>query len=83
VSIRLAINGLGRTGRRFLCAAAAWESSTEVVAVNDLGKPSTMVNLMRRDSVFGTPAGSSISSVWSARLAHDKDVNDEAPDRPC
>jgi glyceraldehyde 3-phosphate dehydrogenase len=53
LSIRVAINGLGRTGRSFLRAANARENSVEVVAVNELGKPSSMANLLRRDSVFG------------------------------
>ena len=53
MSVRVAINGLGRTGRSFLRAVRAQESSAEVVAINDLGKPSSMANLLRRDSVFG------------------------------
>jgi glyceraldehyde 3-phosphate dehydrogenase len=53
MSVRVAINGLGRTGRSFLRAVHTQESPAEVVAVNDLGKPSSMANLMRRDSVFG------------------------------
>jgi glyceraldehyde 3-phosphate dehydrogenase len=53
MSIRVAINGLGRTGRSFLRATNARENSVEVVAVNDLGTPSSMTNLLRRDSVFG------------------------------
>jgi glyceraldehyde 3-phosphate dehydrogenase (phosphorylating) len=53
MSIRLAINGLGRTGRSFVRAATARENSIDVVAVNDLGTPSSMANLLRRDSVFG------------------------------
>jgi glyceraldehyde 3-phosphate dehydrogenase len=53
MSVRVAINGLGRTGRSFLRAVRAQGSSAEVVAVNDLGKPSSMANLLQRDSVFG------------------------------
>jgi glyceraldehyde 3-phosphate dehydrogenase len=53
MSVRVAINGLGRTGRSFLRAAQAQESSAEIVAVNELGKPSSMANLLRHDSVFG------------------------------
>ena len=53
MSVRVAINGLGRTGRSFLRAVHTQESPAEVVAVNELGKLSSMVNLLRRDSVFG------------------------------
>ena len=53
MSVRVAINGLGRTGRSFLRAVHTQESPAEVVAVNELGKPASMVNLLRRDSVFG------------------------------
>ena len=53
MSVRVAINGLGRTGRSFLRASRASETPAQVVAVNELGKPSSMANLLRRDSVFG------------------------------
>jgi glyceraldehyde 3-phosphate dehydrogenase len=53
MSVRVAINGLGRTGRSFLRASRARETPAQVVAVNELGKPSSMANLLRRDSVFG------------------------------
>jgi glyceraldehyde 3-phosphate dehydrogenase len=53
MSIRVAINGLGRTGRSFLREATARRDSAEVVAINELGTPSSMANLLRRDSVFG------------------------------
>jgi glyceraldehyde 3-phosphate dehydrogenase len=53
MSVRVAINGLGRTGRSFLRAVHAQGGSAEVAAVNDLGKPSSMANLLQRDSVFG------------------------------
>lgn len=53
MTVRVAINGLGRTGRSFLRAASERQSSAEVVAVNELAKPSSMANLLERDSVFG------------------------------
>jgi glyceraldehyde 3-phosphate dehydrogenase len=61
MSARVAINGLGRTGRSFLRAASAQEASIEVVAVNDLVTPASMANLLRRDSVFGR-SGQTIES---------------------
>jgi glyceraldehyde 3-phosphate dehydrogenase len=53
MSVRVAVNGLGRTGRSFLRAIRTRETPAQVVAVNELGNASSMVNLLRRDSVFG------------------------------
>jgi glyceraldehyde 3-phosphate dehydrogenase len=53
MAARVAINGLGRTGRSFLRALSERQSAAEVVAVNELGRPLSMVSLMKRDSVFG------------------------------
>ena len=51
--IRVAINGLGRTGRAFLRAAAK-HPEIEVVAVNDLMPRENAEYLLRHDSVYGT-----------------------------
>ena len=53
MTVRLAINGFGRTGRSFLRAALASPHSLEVVAVNDLGAPAALARLFARDSVHG------------------------------
>jgi glyceraldehyde 3-phosphate dehydrogenase len=53
VSVRIGINGFGRTGRALLRAARRPELGLEVVAVNDLGPPAALVRLLARDSVFG------------------------------
>ena len=37
MTVRLAINGFGRTGRSFLRSALASSHEIEIVAINDLG----------------------------------------------
>jgi glyceraldehyde 3-phosphate dehydrogenase len=50
---RVAINGFGRIGRNFLRAYLEREPSFEVVAINDLGDPTTMAHLLEFDSLLG------------------------------
>jgi glyceraldehyde 3-phosphate dehydrogenase len=53
MSVRVAINGLGRTGRSFLRSAYSREADIEVVAVNDLADADTLAYLLKYDSVGG------------------------------
>ena len=53
MSVRVAINGLGRTGRSFLRSAYARQADIEVVAVNDLAGADTLAYLLKYDSVGG------------------------------
>jgi glyceraldehyde 3-phosphate dehydrogenase len=53
MSVRVAINGLGRTGRSFLRSAYAQQADIEVVAVNDLADAGTLAHLLKYDSVAG------------------------------
>jgi glyceraldehyde 3-phosphate dehydrogenase len=53
MSVRVGINGFGRTGRALLRAARRPELGLEVVAVNDLGSATALARLLARDSVFG------------------------------
>jgi glyceraldehyde 3-phosphate dehydrogenase len=53
MTTRVAINGLGRTGRSFLRAAHAQGADIDVVAVNDLADCATLAHLLRYDSVAG------------------------------
>lgn len=53
MTVRLAVNGFGRTGRSFLRAALASPRDLEIVAVNDLGPPEALARLFARDSVHG------------------------------
>ena len=53
MTIRLAINGFGRTGRSMLRAALTSHPELEIVAINDLGAPEALARLFARDSVHG------------------------------
>ncbi len=53
MTVRVAINGFGRTGRSFLRAAIALHPELEIVAINDLGAPDALARLFARDSVHG------------------------------
>jgi len=53
MTIRVGINGFGRTGRALFRAAQRHELDIEVVAINDLGSPEALARLLARDSVFG------------------------------
>ncbi|MBK7860249.1 MAG: type I glyceraldehyde-3-phosphate dehydrogenase [Archangiaceae bacterium] len=55
---KIAINGFGRIGRCVLRAALERkEKDLEVVAINDLDKPTTLAHLFKYDSVHGTWGG--------------------------
>ncbi len=53
MTVRLAVNGFGRTGRSFLRAALASSHGLDIVAINDLGPPEALGRLLARDSVHG------------------------------
>ncbi len=53
MTVRVAINGFGRTGRSFLRAALRSSHGLDIVAVNDLGAPEALARLFARDSVHG------------------------------
>ena len=50
---RVAINGFGRIGRNFLRASLDKSADFEIVAVNDIGEPTTMAHLLQFDSILG------------------------------
>jgi glyceraldehyde 3-phosphate dehydrogenase len=52
MACKIAINGLGRTGRMFF-RAALQHPELEVVAVNDLMNAATLGHLLRHDSIHG------------------------------
>src|SRR5262249_5376124 len=54
MAVRFAINGFGRIGRCIMRAALARGESLEVVAVNDIDKPSALAHLFKYDSVHRT-----------------------------
>ncbi|RJN31164.1 type I glyceraldehyde-3-phosphate dehydrogenase [Nesterenkonia natronophila] len=55
---RIAINGFGRIGRSLLRAIEEQGQPLEVVAINDLTDPDSMVNLTKYDSILGRFPGS-------------------------
>jgi glyceraldehyde 3-phosphate dehydrogenase len=50
---RFAINGFGRIGRGILRAALARHETFDLVAINDIDRPSTLAYLLKYDSVHG------------------------------
>ncbi|TFG12040.1 type I glyceraldehyde-3-phosphate dehydrogenase [Candidatus Thorarchaeota archaeon] len=56
MTIRLAINGFGRIGRRF-AAFALKSKHFEIVAINDLADAKTLTHLFKYDTVFGKHDG--------------------------
>ena len=53
MSVKVGINGFGRFGRITFRALAARGDEFDVVAINDLGNPSDLANLLKYDSVHG------------------------------
>ncbi|MCE1245572.1 MAG: type I glyceraldehyde-3-phosphate dehydrogenase [Firmicutes bacterium] len=51
--MNVGINGFGRIGRLVLRAILEKKPDFEVVAINDLGDPATMVHLFKYDSTYG------------------------------
>jgi glyceraldehyde 3-phosphate dehydrogenase len=58
MAVKFAINGFGRIGRCILRAALQRNESMEIVAINDIDKPSTLAHLFKYDSVHRTWPGS-------------------------
>jgi glyceraldehyde 3-phosphate dehydrogenase len=57
MATKIAINGFGRIGRCVLRAALARKEDLEIVAINDLDKPSALAHLFKYDSVHRTWPG--------------------------
>jgi len=53
MSVKVGINGFGRIGRITFRALAARPEEFDVVAINDLGNPNDLANLLKYDSVHG------------------------------
>ena len=62
MAVRFAINGFGRIGRCILRAALSRREDLEIVAINDLDKPSALAHLFKYDSVHRTWPGKVSSS---------------------
>ena len=57
MSVRVAINGFGRTGRAAFRAAYEREAPIEWVAINDVADPELLAHLLRHDTVYGAFPG--------------------------
>ncbi len=53
MTVRVAINGFGRTGRAAFRAAHERETEIEWVAINDAADPEMLAQLLRYDTVYG------------------------------
>ena len=53
MSVRVAINGFGRTGRAAFRAAHEREAPIDWVAINDVADPELLAYLLRHDTVYG------------------------------
>ena len=53
MSIRVAINGFGRTGRAAFRAACESHADVEWVAINDVADPEMLAHLLKYDTVYG------------------------------
>jgi glyceraldehyde 3-phosphate dehydrogenase len=53
MSVRVAINGFGRTGRAAFRAAYEREAPIEWVAINDVAEPAMLAHLLKYDTVYG------------------------------
>jgi len=61
MAVKIAINGFGRIGRCVLRAALSRKEDIEIVAINDLDKPSSLAHLFKYDSVHRT---------WPGKVLH-------------
>jgi glyceraldehyde-3-phosphate dehydrogenase/erythrose-4-phosphate dehydrogenase len=53
MSVRVAINGFGRTGRAMFRAAHESEADIEWVAINDVADTEMLAQLLRHDTIYG------------------------------
>jgi glyceraldehyde 3-phosphate dehydrogenase (phosphorylating) len=58
MSVRVAINGFGRTGRAMFRAGHEREADIEWVAINDVADTEMLAQLLRHDTVYGPFPGS-------------------------
>lgn len=72
--VRIGINGFGRIGRCVLRAVHEYgRDDVRIVAVNDLGDPEILANLIRRDSTHG-PFAAEIDLSGDDLLVNDESV---------
>jgi glyceraldehyde 3-phosphate dehydrogenase (phosphorylating) len=67
MSVRVAINGFGRTGRAAFRAAHERQADIEWVAINDVAEPAMLAQLLKHDTVYG-PFPGAVEVVEGALL---------------
>jgi glyceraldehyde 3-phosphate dehydrogenase (phosphorylating) len=65
--VKVGINGFGRIGRNIF-RASVWDSSIEIVAVNDVTDPKTLAHLLKYDSILGNLPNTVTSGVDSIHV---------------
>jgi glyceraldehyde 3-phosphate dehydrogenase len=73
MTVKVAINGLGRIGRNFL-RAALHTKGFQIVAANDLGELSMVAHLLRYDSIYG-PFPGTIKTKENAIKINDQTIS--------
>ena len=66
MAVKFAINGFGRIGRCILRAALSRKENVEIVAINDLDKPSALAHLFKYDSTYGRPTNATCDALCSS-----------------
>jgi glyceraldehyde 3-phosphate dehydrogenase (phosphorylating) len=79
MSVRVAINGFGRTGRAAFRAAFEREADIEWVAINDVVEPAMIAHLLRHDTIYG-PFGGTVDVCDAAIVVDGQRI--EVPSRP-
>jgi glyceraldehyde 3-phosphate dehydrogenase len=73
MAVKFAINGFGRIGRCILRAALSRKEDVEIVAINDLDKPSSLAHLFKYDSVHRTFPGT-VTSTEKGIVVNGKEI---------
>ena len=73
MSIRVAINGFGRTGRAAFRAAHESGADIEWVAINDVAEPAMLAHLLTYDTVYGRFPGS-VEAVEDGVVVNGREV---------
>jgi glyceraldehyde 3-phosphate dehydrogenase len=71
--VRIAINGFGRIGRT-IARLASHDPSVQIVKINDLTSPQTMVHLLKYDSVHGV-FSPEVTALENAILINGKKIS--------
>src|SRR5215208_2596124 len=82
MAVRVAINGLGRTGRAAFRAAHERGLDIEWVALNDLMGVETLAHLLRHDTVYGRFPGRSRWPAMRSSLTASRSPSSRSPIPP-